>query len=381
MYKRLLKLPEIPLNSFFLWGPRQVGKTSLLKLQYPTAPFIQLLKSEEFSLYQTEPQRLRERIRQNGWKFVIIDEVQKVPQLLDEIHYLIEEDKVVFGLCGSSARKLRRGHANLLGGRAHRYELSGLVSAEIGQHFSLERMLNHGYMPKIYDSEDSGLNLRAYCSDYLKEEVFAEGLVRQLQPFNRFLEIAALGDTEILSYQTVARDCGVSSPTVKSYYEILVDTLLAQFLPAYTFRPKRRVTQAPKFYFGDVGVVNYLAQRGAVLPKSSNWGKAFENWVFHELRNYLEYASRQEQLNYWRLTTGVEVDFIVGHMKCGIEAKASASINADHLKGLRELKKDHEDVLQRIVVSMESTSRVTDDGIQILSYRDFVEKLWAGILF
>lgn len=381
MYKRLINLRESPNNSFFLWGPRQVGKTSLLKTLYPNTPFIQFLKSEEFFLYQTQPEKLREQVRQNKWKFVIIDEVQKVPHILDEIHYLIEEDKVVFGLCGSSARKLKRGHANLLGGRAHRYELSGLVSAELGPAFSLERMLNHGYMPRIYDSDDVQLNLRGYCSDYLKEEIFAEGLVRQLQPFNRFLEIAALGDTEILSYQTVARDCGVSSPTVKSYYEILTDTLLAQYLPSYTLRPKRRVIQAPKFYFNDVGVVNYLAQRGQVLPKSSNWGKAFENWVFHELKNYIEYSNRPEQMSYWRLTTGVEVDFIVGHMKCGFEAKASARINADHLKGLRELKKDHEEIENRYVVSMEEISRITEDGIQILSYRDFAENLWFGKLF
>lgn len=380
MYKRLLNLPKTLKYSFFLWGPRQVGKTSLLKSQYPDTPMIQLLKTDEFALFQTRPQTLRERVRQNNWKFVIIDEVQKVPQLLDEVHYLIEEDKVQFGLCGSSARKLKRGHANLLGGRAHRYALSGLVSEELKEAFSIERILNHGYMPMIYDSENAFLNLKAYCGDYLKEEIFAEGLVRNLQPFARFLEIAALGDTEVLNYVTVARDCGVSAPTVKSYYEILEDTLLARTLPAYVLRPKRRTVQSSKFYFSDVGVVNYLAQRGSIVVRTPNWGKAFENWVFHELTTYLEYKSRPEQLSYWRLSTGVEVDFIVGHMLCAIEAKASERINQDHLKGLRELKVDYA-VGSRIVVSMESISRVTEDGIQILSYLDFAGKLWRGELF
>jgi len=381
LYQRLLKLPNRLKQSFFLWGPRQVGKTSLLKASYPDAPFIQLLKSDEFALFQTYPERLREIVRQNRWKFLIIDEIQKVPQLLNEVHLLIEEDNIVFGLCGSSARKVRKGHANLLGGRALRFEMSGLSAAEIGTDFSLEKMLNSGYMPLIFDSENAPIYLKSYCADYLKEEIFAEGLVRKLQPFSRFLEIAALGDTEILSYETVARDCGVSAPTVRSYYEILVDTLLARYLPAYTMKPKRRVTSSPKFYFSDVGVVNHLAQRGQVLAKSSSWGKAFENWVFHELKTFIEYHARPEALSYWRLTTGVEVDFIVGNMKVALEAKASANIHGDHLKGLRELKIDHPEVKKRIIVSMETHSRITDDAIEILSYRDFISRLWAGDIF
>ena len=231
LYRREQKLPEKPDNTFFLWGPRQVGKSFLLKQTYPKAPQISLLKNEEFTLYQTHPERLRERVLATGETFFIIDEIQKVPQLLDEVHYLIEEHKMVFGLCGSSARKVRRNHANLLGGRALRFTLFGLVSKELADAFDLKRLLNAGYMPLIYDSQKPRQLLKAYCSDYLKEEVFDEGLVRKLPPFSRFLEIAALGDTEIVAYETVARDCGVSATTVKSYYEILVDTLLARYLP------------------------------------------------------------------------------------------------------------------------------------------------------
>jgi len=377
LYNRSLKLPIKPDRSFFLWGPRQVGKTSLLKSTYPDAPRVNLLLSEEFADYQARPMLLRERVLQNKWKFVVIDEIQKVPQLLDEIHYLIEEHNVVFAMCGSSARKVRSNHANLLGGRALRFELFGMVSRELEQAFDLERILNRGYLPALYDTKEFFGLQKSYCADYLKEEVFAEGLVRKLQPFSRFLEIAALGDTELTMFETIARDCGISAPTVKSYYEILSDTLLGRFLPAYALRPKRRQTTGPKFYFSDVGMVNFLAQRGAVQPKSSVYGKAFENWVHHELRAWLEYHQRAEQLTYWRLSTGVEVDFIIGHMAAAIEVKAASKIHKDHLKGLRELVQDYPDVGRRIVVSRESISRKTDDGIEILSVDDFIAQLWS----
>lgn len=379
-YKRELKLPKMPKRSFFLWGPRQVGKTSLLQSMYPNAPMISLLKNEEFAAYQAQPQLLRERILQNKWKFVIIDGIQKVPQLLDEVHYMIEKHKTVFALCGSSARKVRANHANLLGGRALRFELFGLVSAELMQDFNLTEMLNRGYLPAIFQADEYVQLQRAYCADYLKEEVFAEGLVRKLPIFSRFLDIAALGDTEIISYETIARDCGVSAPTVKSHYQILSDTLMGRFLAPYAIRPKRRQVLSPKFYFSDIGVVNYLAQRGTLRPKGELYGKAFENWVHHELSAWLEYHQRPEQLTYWRLSTGVEVDFIIGHMACAIEAKSSSKIQKDHLNGLREIKVDYDEVKRRIVVCLEPVSRMTEDGIEILSVGDFIKQLWSDSL-
>jgi predicted AAA+ superfamily ATPase len=380
LYNRIVKLPEVPQRSFFLWGPRQVGKTSILQSMYPDAPQINLLKSEEFASYQAEPQLLRERILQNKWKFLVIDEIQKVPQLLDEVHYMIEKHKIVFALCGSSARKVRASHANLLGGRALRFEMFGLVSSELGADFDLKKLLNRGYLPAIYQADEYLQLQRSYCADYLKEEIFAEGLVRKLPIFSRFLEIAALGDTEILSYETIARDCGVSAPTVKSHYQILCDTLMGSYLAPYALRPKRRQVLSPKFYFSDVGIVNCLAQRGVLVPKAELFGKAFENWVHHELSAWLEYRQRAEQLTYWRLSTGVEVDFIVGHMACAIEAKSSAKIHKDHLVGLREVKVDYPNVKRRIVVSLETVSRLTEDGIEILNVRDFIEQLWSDQL-
>jgi uncharacterized protein len=380
MIQRRLHLPSASDQSFFLWGPRQTGKSSLLKQLYPEALWIDLLKTNDFLRYTSQPFLLREEVQAAAPRLVIIDEVQKVPLLLDEVHWLIENTSTVFGLCGSSARKVRRGHANLLGGRAVRYELYGFVSAELGAEFDLLRMLNHGALPRHYLSNSPRLLLRAYVNDYLKEEIANEGLVRNLPAFTNFLSMAVLSDTELINYSTIARECGVSSPAVKEYFQILIDTLLGCYLPAYTKRPKRRVIQAPKFYFADIGVVNMLAKRGPLEPGAELFGKAFENWVCHELTAHAAYSELFYELSYWRLAGGVEVDFILGNMECAIEAKATANISAQHLHGLRELKKDYPRIKRRIVVSLTPRARRTDDGIDILPVSSFLAQLWEGEL-
>ncbi len=381
MVSRALRLPRRPTESFFLWGPRQTGKTSLLQETYPDAPLIDLLRTDEVVRYGSRPALLREELLEEPrGRLVVIDEVQKVPALLDEVHWLIEKRGLVFALCGSSARRIRRGHANLLGGRALRYELSGLVSAELGPEFDLMRALNHGYLPRHYLANQPARRLRAYVDDYLREEILAEGVVRSLPPFATFLSAAALADAELVNFATIARDCGVSAPTVRSWFEILVDTLVARWLPAYTRRPKRRVILASKFYFDDVGVVNLLARRGRVDPGSETFGKAFENWVFHELSTYRAYQGFGFDLAYWRLASGIEVDFVVDDVRVAIEAKASARVQADHLRGLRELAVDHPRVERRIVVSLDSRARRTEDGIEILPAPVFASRLWSGEL-
>lgn len=381
MFRRALQLPVRPRHSFFLWGPRQTGKSSLLRETYPDARWIDLLQTDAFAAYATRPARLREElIAAPGERLVVVDEVQKVPALLDEIHWLIENRRLVFALCGSSARRVRRGHANLLGGRALRYELAGLVSAEVGPDFDLVRAANHGVLPRHYLEDEPLPLLRAYVNDYLKEEILAEGLVRRLPPFADFLTAAALADGELVNFATIARDCGVSPPTVRGYFEILVDTLLGGFLPAYTKRPKRRVVQTPKFYFADVGVVNVLARRGRVEPGSELFGKAFESWVRHELGAYRAYHGFAFDLSYWRLAGGTEVDFIVDDVRCAIEAKATAHVHADHLRGLRALVEDHPRCRQRIAVSLDRTPRRTSDGIDILPAAEFARRLWADEL-
>jgi uncharacterized protein len=382
MFNRQLQLPRSGEETFFLWGPRQTGKTTLLRATYPDALWIDLLKAEEYRRYLQNPEFLREELfARSSVRQVVIDEVQKVPSLLDEAHWLHENCGVRFALCGSSARKVKRGHGNLLGGRAVRYELHGLTALEIGEDFDLTRMLNHGYLPRVYPSDRPLRLLNAYVADYLKEEVAAEGLVRNLPVYSEFLNVAALSDCELVNFSTIARDCGVSSHTIKSYFQILEDTLLGRWLPAYTKRPKRRVIAAPKFYFSDVGVVNLLARRSDLRPASELYGKAFENWIFHELCAFNAYREVFAKLSYWRLASGAEVDFIVNDMQLAIEAKATAKVTLDHLKGLRALLQDHPGVKLRIVVCLERNARRTEDGILILPAREFCKQLASGNLF
>lgn len=384
MFTRKLQLPAPATETFFLWGPRQAGKTTLLKEHYGDCRWVDLLKADQFRRYVVNPEFLRQEIeaeRGGGDPTqVVIDEIQKVPALLDEVHWLMENRNIQFALCGSSARKVRHGAANLLGGRAVRYQLHGLTAAEIGPDFDLDRLLNHGYLPRIFDADRPGKLLDAYIADYLKEEIAAEGLVRNLPAFSGFLDAAALSDGELINFSNIGTDCGVSGHSARAYFEILEDTLLGRWLPAYRKRPKRRVVGAPKFYLSDVGVVNRLARRGRLSRGSDAYGRAFENWIFHELSAYLDYADDGDDLSYWRLAGGTEVDFIVGDMRLAVQAKATGRIAPRHLKGLRSLVTDHPNVGGRVVVCLEDRPRRTEDGIDILPVGAFVTRLWDGDL-
>jgi len=382
MIKRKLNLPPPGKETYFLWGPRQTGKSTLLKAAYPGAVWIDLLKAEEFRRYLHNPEFLRQELPQEGdMPFVVIDEVQKLPALLDEVHWLHENRNTQFALCGSSARKVKRGHSNLLGGRAIRYEMFGLIAAELGPDVNLTRLLNHGYLPRIYLAKQSRRLLNAYVATYLKEEIAAEGLVRNLPVFSDFLNMAALSDTEPVNFSTIARDCGVSSQTIKEYFQILEDTLLGRWLPSYRKRPKRRIATSPKFYFADIGTVNFLAKRGRIEPGSELFGKAFENWCFHELNAYNMYTETFAEFYYWRLAGGTEVDFIINDMDIAIESKAARKISAPHLKGLRSLAVDHPGIQRRLVICCEDKLRVTDDGIEIIPAGEFPKMLWRGEFF
>lgn len=379
MFTRSLQLPKN--ESFFLWGPRQTGKSTLLTQSFPGAYKVDLLQSDIFTRYMREPWLLRETLKAHPKSFVIIDEVQKVPQLLDEVHWLIENTATKFALCGSSARKVKRGHANLLGGRALRYEMYGMSAYELKKDFSLERILNHGYLPAFYTSDIHKKKLSSYVGDYLKEEILAEGLVRKLPSFSKFLELAALSDTELVNYSTFARDVGISSETIKQYYEVLTDTLLGSFLPGYRKKTKRRLIQKEKFYFFDTGVVNFLAKRFDLETKTVDFGKAFENWVYHELRCYNSYKERGAEFSYWRLPSGIEIDFIINDMEIIMEAKASAQIHSDHMNALRSLSQENTNIKKKIIISLEKQSRMTEDHILILSVEDFISRLWGGEIF
>lgn len=380
MINRFIDLPSPPNESFFLWGPRQAGKSYWLRNCYPHAYVINLLRSDIFAKYVHSPSLLREELLSLKTKpFVIIDEIQKIPALLDEVHLLIEEHGFHFGLCGSSARKLKRGHANLLGGRALRYVLNGFSGAELGNEFSIQKILNHGYLPNMYLSTRPKALWRSYVGDYLKEEIAAEAATRNLPAFSEFLRLASLGDTEIIEFEKFASDCGVSSKTIKNYFEILQDTLLGSLLPGYTEKHIRRTIQTSKFYFFDVGLVNYLAGRKDVKPKTEVFGKAFENWVFHEIRCYLDYKMPDLEMFYWRLSTGVEVDFVVDRYEpTAIEAKSTARPAGSDFKSLYEFQREFPHCKKRIMVCNTETSRKASDGILILSPHDFLKNLWAG---
>ena len=382
MIKRKLNLPPPGVETFFLWGPRQTGKSTFLMSAYPDAVWIDLLKAEEFRRYLNNPELLRQELPREGvMPFVVIDEVQKLPALLDEVHWLHENRNIHFALCGSSARKVKRGYANLLGGRAIRYEMFGFIAAELYPDFDLTRLLNNGYLPRIYLAKQPRRLLNAYVANYLKEEIAAEGLVRNLPVFSNFLNMAALSDTEPVNFSTIARDCGVSSQTIKEYFQILEDTLLGRWLPSYRKRPKRRVAVSAKFYFSDVGIVNFLAKRGYVEQGAELFGKAFENGCFHEINAYNMYNEAFAEFYYWRLAGGTEVDFIINDMEIAIESKATQKIAVTHLKGLRSLKLDHPGIKRRLIVCCEDKPRMTDDGIEIIPAANFTEMLWNGEFF
>lgn len=368
-------------QSAFLWGPRQTGKSTLVRRVFgDAAPRYDLLLSEEFERLNRRPSLLREEVRARPpapGTPVIVDEVQKVPALLDEVHWLIENMGVSFILCGSSPRKLRRGGGNLLGGRALRYDLYPLVSREIPD-FDLLRALNHGLLPRHYLARDAARMLRAYVGDYLREEVAAEGLTRNLPAFGRFLEVAAFSNGHHVNYQSVARECGVSAPTAREYFRVLEDTLVARFVPAFRRRPKRRVIESPRFYFFDVGVVNFLLRRGRIVPRSEVFGRAFEHFIFGELAAHAHYSGTEYDIAYWRTASGLEVDFVLGAAEAAIEVKGVEEVASHHLRGLRAFLEEYR-VRRAIVVSLDARPRAAD-GIEILPYREFLARLWGGAI-
>lgn len=382
MINRIVTADDLRKETCFLWGPRQTGKSTLLRKLFPEAPFYDLLLAREYRRLSADPGLLAQECAGLGWTAgqqpepIIVDEIQKLPALLDEVHSLSSKHGLRFILTGSSPRRLLRGGGNLLGGRAIRHELFPLVSAEIPE-FSLERALDHGLLPPHYLAEDPRPRLSAYVGDYLREEVLAEALTRNLPAFQRFLDVAALCNGQIVNYTSVAREVGIAANTVRSYFEVLVDTLIGTWLPAWIKRPKRRVIQSPRFWFFDVGLVNDLARRRAVVPGSTEFGAAFEHFVFMELRAHASYRGDGYPLSYWRTASGYEVDFVLGDAELAIEAKSSENPTANHLTGLRAWREEHP-ASRCLLVSRVARARTTDDGIEILPVTSFLRRLWAG---
>lgn len=384
MIKRAFAFPENLRHSAFLWGPRQTGKSTLLDAAFPEARRYDLLRSDEYRRLSAHPGLIREECEAAGLEGrsqkspIVIDEIQKVPDLLDEVHWLMEKRRLRFILCGSSSRRLRRGGVNLLGGRAVRFRLHPFVSREI-RDFSLERALNHGLLPRHYLEDEPRPLLEAYIGDYMREEVAAEALTRNVPAFARFLEAAALSNGQIVNHGNIARECGISSPTVKSHFQILVDTLLGGYVPAFTERAKRRVILAPKFYFFDVGVVGALTRRGKVEKGSELFGRAFEHYLYQEIAAHADYSGLGYPIAYWRTASGFEVDFILGGGDVAVEVKGTPLARTEHMKGLRAFREDH-GARRAILVTLDKEPRKTEDGIEVLPWKVFLEWLWDGDL-
>lgn len=363
-------------ESIFLFGARQTGKTTFLLDKYPDAIFVDLLETDLLDRYRKKPALLREAYQnQPEGSLIIIDEIQQVPELLNEVHWLITRKHLRFILCGSSARKLRREGVNTLGGRAIPYFMYPLVSAEIPD-FDLDRAVRNGMLPRHYLKKDATSLLKAYVGVYLKEEIQAESLVRNLANFSRFLEIAAITDGEMVNYQNIASDCGVSANTVKEYFQILEDSLLGFTVPAYTKQKKRRLVQSPRFYLFDVGVTNYLLGRTKLRPGTPEYGHAFEHLIMQEIVAYLGYSNSAAKLSYWRTYTQIEVDAVLGDAQVAIEIKSAVEVQNKHLKGLKAFKEEHPEA-RLIIVSQDRISRISQ-GIEHLYASDFLKKLWNG---
>lgn len=379
MYSRYLQLNKETESSLFLFGARQTGKSTILRKEFPKSVFIDLLDSELRMRFKRRPSLLYEMLKdKESNTIVVIDEIPEVPELLNEVHRLISEKDIIFVLCGSSARKLKRKGYNTLGGRAYPCYFYPLTSNEITD-FDLDRALTYGLLPTHYLAKNPKRLLAAYVDVYLKEEIQEEALARNLTGFHRFLEIAALTNGEIVNYANIASECGVSAQTIKSYFRILEDTLVGYMIPAYTKVMKRRLVQAPRFYFFDVGLTNHLLHRDALLRGTPEYGHAFEHFIIMELIAYIGYNHKEEQLSYWRTHTGVEVDVVIGNAKLAIEIKSADEIAKRHMKGLKSFGDDYPDC-RKIIVSLDRINRKEDD-IELIYVHDFLKMLWNDELF
>ena len=359
-------------KSYFLLGPRQTGKSSLIAHRLKGARVYDLLDTSVFLALSHNPGRLAEEITGKD-RLVVIDEIQRLPELLNEVHRLIEQRGIRFLLTGSSARKLRRGGVNLLGGRARTKYLHPLTYRELGDRFDLQRAITNGLLPSVYLSDDPRADLDAYAGAYLQQEIVAEGATRNVPAFSRFLKVAALCNGTIVNFTKVANDAQVPRTTVYEYFDILKETLVLHELPAWRQSRKRKPLVSSKYYFFDVGVVAALQGR-EFRSGTPEFGEAMETYLVHELLSYRDYVSG-EPLAYWRTTSGFEVDFILGD-HTAIEVKAKKNVSPHDLKSLRALAEERQ-FKRYLCVCLEPRARAVD-GVTVLPYREFLDALWGG---
>lgn len=367
-----LKLPDG--KSAFLWGPRKAGKSYWINHHLDNFILIDLLKTDVFAEYITQPNLLRERFSEES-RLIVIDEIQKVPALLDEIHWLIENKNSQFLLTGSSARKLKRNNANLLGGRAWRYNMMPLCTPEI-DYFDIEEIMVSGLLPPHFLSTDPIQDLRAYVADYLKEEIIAEALVQNIPSFSEFLSVLAHTNGEMLNYSNVARESGTSTKNVRDYFQILEDTLLGYRLRPWRKQKNRRLIETEKFYLFDVGLANYLGKRKPKLG-SPAFGKSFEHFIFMELKAFQAYKNPELSLYYWRTASNLEVDFILGEMDVALEIKSSKRVSIYDTKNLAYLKEEYSPK-KAIIIGFETGEKQFENATLYMHWQLFLEKLWNG---
>lgn len=379
MYKRIFDIESKLDEGMFLFGARQTGKSTLLKERFKEAIYYDLLNPGVRKAFKLNPNSLWEALQDKpAGTLVIVDEIQKVPELLDVVHSLMVDKGLFFILSGSSARKLKRSGANTLGGRAIPETLYPLVWPEVTD-FQIDRAVQNGMIPRHYMVENATKRLSGYVKVYLDEVIREEGEVRELDAFERFMEVAAISDGEMLNYSNIASDCGVSAKTVKSYFQILYDTLIGYEVPAFRKEIKRKVMQAPRFYYFDVGIANYLMGRNSLRRGTDDYGHAFEHLVMQEIIAYKGYNDKRETISYWHTYDQKEVDAVIGDAKVAIEIKSSEHVETKHKKGLKAFKEEHPDC-RLILVSLDPITRKSGDT-ELIFVLDFLKMLWRGDIF
>jgi uncharacterized protein len=343
MYKRILKIDEKSKQSFFLFGPRGTGKTTWLKQNFKKAIYLDLLDAKLRRTLSATPEKLEQYIPPGHKDWVILDEVQKIPALLNEVHRLIENKKYRFILTGSSARSLRRKGVNLLAGRALTYYLHPLTNNELNKDFSLLRSLKYGQMPMAYSSKKPEKFLSSYINTYLEEEVLQEGVTRNIGNFNRFLEVASFSQGEILNISQVAGETQIERKTVENYFKVLEDLLIGIRLPVFNKRAKRKLIAHSKFYYFDVGIFRSLRPKGPLDSESEIDGASLETLFLQEIRAFNDYHELGYKIYYWRSITGFEVDFVLYGPKglLAFEVKRKSNINKKDLRGLKAFNADY----------------------------------------
>jgi len=377
MYKRIIKPPKE--KSFFLFGSRGTGKTTWLKTSFPGAVYLDLLEAELFNDLLARPERLESYIPHDFHDWVILDEVQRIPTLLNEVHRLIENRKIKFILTGSSARKLKKQEVNLLAGRALTYHLYPLTIPELEKDFDFHESLEYGHLPALFSEQDKKKYLESYVMTYLEQEVRQEGLTRNLGAFFRFLETASFSQGAVLNISEVARECSVHRKVAESYFSILEDMMIAYQLPVFSKKAKRRLIHHVKFYYFDVGVYRTLRPKGPLDSPEEIEGAALETLLLQELKSINDYFDLGYSLFYWRTASDLEVDFVLYGEKGikAIEVKRTTKINSSHLRGLRAFLRDYPSAQ---ALMLYGGSKIMQEGnIRIIPIVDFLKNIRSNL--